>query len=66
MASRKLAKMAESHNCSIAQIVFSFAIHVGMIPLTGTTTEQHMRSDLEIFDIQLSLDKIEGISYLVS
>ena len=65
MASRKLAKMAERHNCSIAQVVFRFAIDVGMIPLTGTTTEQHMRSDLEIFDIQLSLDEIECISNLM-
>ncbi len=66
MASRKLAKMAERHSCSIAQVVFRFAIEVGMIPLTGTTSEQHMRSDLEIFDTQLSLDEIEAISNLMS
>ncbi len=28
------------------QLVFGFAIQVGMIPLTGTSSEQHMREDL--------------------
>jgi len=65
MASHKMTKIAERHNCSIAQIVFRFAIEVGMIPLTGTTTKQHMRSDLAIFDIRLNPDEIECISHLM-
>jgi len=29
-----------------AQVVFRFALQVGMVPLTGTSSEQHMRDDL--------------------
>ena len=65
MASHKLAAIAERHNCSVAQVVFRCAIDVGMIPLTGTTTEQHMRSDLAIFDIRLNPNEIECISHLM-
>ena len=32
---------------TIPQVVFSFAHHLGMIPLTGTTDPHHMREDLD-------------------
>jgi len=35
------------------QLVFRFAIQVGMIPLTGTSSEQHMREDLAALTITL-------------
>jgi diketogulonate reductase-like aldo/keto reductase len=35
------------------QIVFRFALEVGMIPLTGTSDATHMRQDLECFDFEL-------------
>lgn len=31
-----------------AQVVFRFAIQVGMLPLTGTTSDAHMREDLAV------------------
>ena len=61
MASQRLATLAQLHRCSPAQLIFRFAIDVGMIPLTGTTDAQHMQQDLGIFDIQLKLEEIELI-----
>ncbi len=43
-----------------AQIVFRFAIQVGMLPLTGTTDPQHMREDLDL-GFELSADDVETI-----
>ncbi len=61
MASQQLGMLAQRHNCSLAQLIFRFAIDVGMIPLTGTTDAMHMQRDLEIFDIQLQPEEIDSI-----
>jgi diketogulonate reductase-like aldo/keto reductase len=37
-----------------AQVVFRFALQVGMQPLTGTTDPTHMREDLQSYDFELS------------
>jgi len=37
-----------------AQVVFRFALQVGMQPLTGTTDPAHMREDLQSYDFELS------------
>lgn len=47
-------RLAQRLNRTPAQIVFRFALQVGMQPLTGTTNPQHMREDLDIFDFELS------------
>jgi diketogulonate reductase-like aldo/keto reductase len=44
-----------------AQIVFRFALQVGMLPLTGTTDPEHMREDLGAFDFQLSAEDVSTI-----
>ncbi|KHE90656.1 MAG: aldo/keto reductase [Candidatus Scalindua rubra] len=35
------------------QVVFRFSLQAGMIPLTGTTSEQHMKEDLQVTDFKL-------------
>jgi diketogulonate reductase-like aldo/keto reductase len=44
-----------------AQIVFRFALQVGMIPLTGTSSRQHMQDDLGCFDFELEPPEVEAI-----
>lgn len=46
--------MAERTGRTVAQLVFRFAIQVGMIPLTGTSDAEHMREDLEALEFELS------------
>jgi diketogulonate reductase-like aldo/keto reductase len=43
------------------QVVFRFAIQVGMLPLTGTTDEQHMKEDLGVADIELTSEEVSFI-----
>jgi len=44
-----------------AQVIFRFAMQVGMVPLTGTTNEKHMREDLGVDGIILSEDEVSFI-----
>jgi len=53
LAAPEVADIAKRHNRIIAQIIFRFALEVGMIPLTGTSDAEHMRTDLEVFNFQL-------------
>jgi diketogulonate reductase-like aldo/keto reductase len=41
-----------------AQVVFRFALQVGMLPLTGTTDPAHMAEDLAIYDFELSSEDV--------
>jgi len=60
-ADPEFARIAKRHNRTISQIVFRFALEVGMIPLTGTTDADHMRADLDVFDFQLEPEEVERI-----
>lgn len=44
-----------------AQVIFRFAMQVGMLPLTGTTSRQHMQEDLQAEQFTLSREEIERI-----
>ena len=44
-----------------AQIVFAFARAVGMLPLTGTTSEVHMKQDLASREVRLTEKELRAI-----
>jgi diketogulonate reductase-like aldo/keto reductase len=44
-----------------AQVVFRFALQVGMLPLTGTTDAAHMREDLAATSFELAAEDVETI-----
>ena len=46
LADAAMRTIAERVNAGVAQVVFRFAQQVGMLPLTGTTDERHMKDDL--------------------
>ncbi len=48
-----------------AQIFFRYLSQSGIIPLTGTTSKQHMREDLDIFDFELSSRDLKNIGLLL-
>ncbi|MDZ4783129.1 MAG: aldo/keto reductase [Planctomycetia bacterium] len=64
LAAPAIASIAQRHNRTIAQIVFRFALEVGMLPLTGTTDQEHMKSDLDIFDFRLEPSEVEEILHI--
>lgn len=61
LAAPQVKQIASGLGATSAQIIFRFAMQVGMLPLTGTTTQQHMREDLEAEQLTLSSDEIELI-----
>ncbi len=65
-AHRELIKIAERHDRTVCQIVFRFAIDVGMVPLTGTTDAEHMREDLDVFNFRLEPKEVEIIEALIA
>ena len=57
-----IVAIARRHEKTLPQIVFRFALELDMLPLTGTTDEDHMRADLDVFDFSLSDDERETIA----
>lgn len=53
--------IASKYKKTIPQIIFRFAVSLGMLPLTGTTKPQHMQEDLKLQDFELNLDEIKVI-----
>jgi aryl-alcohol dehydrogenase-like predicted oxidoreductase len=47
-----------------AQVVFAFARAVGMLPLTGTSSAEHMTQDLASRSLTLSPDAVRAIEDL--
>jgi diketogulonate reductase-like aldo/keto reductase len=64
MASPEFAQIAKHHGRATAQVVFRFALEVGMTPLTGTTNAAHMQADLNVFDFCLEPEEVEQIQNL--
>src|SRR5262249_18553177 len=60
-----LFHIARRHSRTPAQIIFRFALDIGMIPLTGTTNANHMKADLEVFDFRLAREEVERIEGLL-
>ena len=56
-----LRTIAAKYQVGLAQIVFRFSQQVGMLPLTGTTNPQHMRTDLECERFNLLPEEIVQI-----
>jgi diketogulonate reductase-like aldo/keto reductase len=57
----EVASIARRLGVRAEQVIFRFAMQAGMVPLTGTTSEQHMRDDLEIYRIELTRDEVAFI-----
>jgi diketogulonate reductase-like aldo/keto reductase len=62
----ELARIAQRHGRTVSQIVFRFALEVGMMPLTGTTDANHMRANLDVFNFRLEPPDVERIEGLVT
>ncbi|MDA1229964.1 MAG: aldo/keto reductase [Planctomycetota bacterium] len=59
-------QIAKRHGRTVAQIVFRFALDVGMLPLTGTTDADHMRLDLDVFDFHLEPAELQTIERMAA
>lgn len=53
--------MAAQYEVTLAQLIFRFAMQVGMLPLTGTTNPQHMKEDLQSARFTLLSEEVRQI-----
>ena len=56
--------LAASANATPAQIIFSFARAIGILPLTGTSNAEHMKQDLASVYLTLPSDAVNEIESL--
>jgi diketogulonate reductase-like aldo/keto reductase len=61
LAVREIQAIAKRLATGPAQIIFRFAMQIGMLPLTGTTSQQHMNEDLQAERLTLSSEEIQRI-----
>src|SRR5690606_32369170 len=61
MADPDVHAIAKRAGLSPAQVIFRFAMQIGMLPLTGTTSEQHMKEDLQVEQATLFPEEIQFI-----
>jgi diketogulonate reductase-like aldo/keto reductase len=64
LAHPELVRLAKRHGRTTSQIVFRFALEIGILPLTGTTSREHMQEDLAAFDFGLEPKETELIEHL--
>ena len=66
-ANRKVLGDPEIHaiatriNATVAQVTFRFAMLIGILPLTGTTNQQHMKEDLQAGQFTLTDEEVQRI-----
>ena len=60
-ADPELRVMAAKYGMGLAQLVFRFAMQVGMLPLTGTTNQQHMTEDLRSDQFTISAEDLQRL-----
>jgi len=65
LAHKALTDLASTHGRTAPQILFRYLAHRGVVPLTGTKSEIHMREDLAIFDFELSGEEQRAIDRLL-
>jgi diketogulonate reductase-like aldo/keto reductase len=61
LADQAVASPAAAHRRTAAQILFRYLTQIGVVPLTGTKSQSHMREDLGIFDFELSDEELGAI-----
>jgi len=65
LADKTMQSLAAKYGRSSAQVFFRFLTRIGIIPLTGTTSEHHMREDLAIFEFELADEECRSIEGLL-
>jgi diketogulonate reductase-like aldo/keto reductase len=56
-----IADLAARASVTPAQVIFAFARAIGILPLTGTSSPEHMKQDLASLNLTLSPDAVQMI-----
>lgn len=63
---RRVTEIASRTGKTVPDVIFRFALQVGMTALTGTTSPEHMAQDLSVYDFELEIDAVQAIEKLVA
>lgn len=66
LAHATIAALASVRKRTPAQILFRYLTQVGVVPVTGTRSEAHMREDLSIFDFELTAAERTAIDKILT
>ena len=66
LQSQTIQTIANTYGKSAEQIFYRYVTQKGMIPLNGTTSTQHMKEDLSIFEFSLESESLEKIDCLLN
>ena len=56
-----VGRLAEKYHCEPAQILLRYVTQQDIVPLTGTSSPEHMHDDLKIFDFRLNREELETV-----
>lgn len=65
LADAAVKTLAEKYQRNPAQIFFRYLTQIGIVPLTGTTSAEHISEDLAIFEFELSSAECAAIETLL-
>ena len=65
LAHDELRGLASKYGRTPAQVLFRYLTQEDIVPLTGTTSEVHMREDMEIFDFELTQVECDAVTALL-
>ncbi|HEX8701179.1 MAG TPA: aldo/keto reductase [Myxococcaceae bacterium] len=65
LADETVRLLSTKYQRTPAQVLFRYLTQVGVTPLTGTTSEAHMREDLAIFEFELTASELGAVSALL-
>ena len=54
-------RVARKHGKTAAQVIFRFARHIGIVPVMGSSSEQHLAQDLDALNFDLTDDEVRDI-----
>jgi diketogulonate reductase-like aldo/keto reductase len=59
-----IGELAAAMGATPAQVIFSFTRAIGIMPLTGTSTAEHMQQDLASQKLEIPKDAVRAIEFL--
>ena len=66
LGSQEVINLARKYKKTQAQIFYRFLTQIGVTPLNGTTSQEHMTEDLDIFSFELEESDIKIISTFIN
>jgi len=65
LAHATLKNLTKKYRHSAAQVFYRYLTQIGIMPLTGTSSSEHMREDLAIFEFELTADECAAVQRLL-